>query len=42
MVCGAQHTVEFLGKYARPDKIAGALLREISGNEPVWKWRPEA
>ena len=32
-------TVDFVVKYVRPDKIDGAYLPEISGQEPVWNWR---
>lgn len=32
--------VDFLGKFVRPDKIDGRYLAEISGQEPVWNWRP--
>ncbi len=32
-------TVDFVVKYVRPDKIDGAYLPEISGQEPLWNWR---
>jgi hypothetical protein len=31
---------DFLAKYVRPDKIDGLYLPEISGQEPIWNWRP--
>ena len=33
--------VDFLGKYVRPEKIDGKYLPELSGEEPVWNWRPD-
>jgi hypothetical protein len=33
--------VDFLAKYVRPDKQDGIYLPEISGQEPVWNWRPQ-
>ncbi len=33
--------VDFLGKYVRPDKIDGKYLETISGNPPVYNWRPD-
>ena len=32
--------VDFLAKYVRPDKVDGCYLPEISGQPPVWNWRP--
>ncbi len=32
--------VDFLGKYVRAGKIDGAYLPELSGQDPVWNWRP--
>ena len=32
--------VDFLAKYVRPDKVDGLYLPEISGQPPVWNWRP--
>lgn len=32
--------VDFLVKYVRPDKVDGLYLPEISGQPPVWNWRP--
>jgi hypothetical protein len=32
--------VDFLVKYVRPDKLDGIYLPEISGQQPVWNWRP--
>jgi hypothetical protein len=32
--------VDFLAKFVRSDKVDGAYLPEISGNEAVWNWRP--
>ena len=34
--------VDFLVKYVRPDKEDGSFLPEISGEEPVWNWRPNS
>jgi RNA ligase len=34
--------VDFLVKYVRLDKQDGLYLPEISGQTPVWNWRPEA
>lgn len=31
---------DFICKWVRPDKIDGRYLPEISGQEPVWNWRP--
>lgn len=31
---------DFLAKYVRPEKVDGCYLPEISGNPPVWNWRP--
>jgi hypothetical protein len=33
--------VDFLAKYVRHDKIDGKYLPNISGNDPIWMWRPE-
>ena len=33
---------DFLAKFVRPDKKDGAYLPEISNQEPVWNWRPDA
>ena len=35
------NTVDFLAKYVRPEKIDGCYLPEISGNPPIWLWKPE-
>lgn len=32
--------VDYLTKWVRPDKIDGKYLPEISGEAPVWNWRP--
>jgi hypothetical protein len=32
--------VDFLGKFVRPDKVDGKYLPELSGQDPVWNWRP--
>ncbi len=32
--------VDFLVKYVRPDKIDGSYLDSVSGEEPVWNWKP--
>jgi hypothetical protein len=34
-------SVDFLAKYVRPDKVDGRYLPEVSGEEPVWNWRPD-
>lgn len=31
---------DFMAKYVRPEKKDGSLLPEISGQPPVWNWRP--
>jgi len=33
--------VDFLAKYVRPDKCDGCFLPEITGEAPLWNWRPE-
>lgn len=33
--------VDFLAKYVRPDKVDGKYLPEVSGQPPVWNWRPK-
>jgi len=38
--CERKGTVDFLGKYVRPDKLDGTYLPEISGRPAVWNWRP--
>lgn len=35
-----QGKVDFLGKYVRPDKVDGCYLKDISGKEAVYNWRP--
>lgn len=32
--------VDFLAKFVRPDKIDGCYLPEVTGQEPIWNWRP--
>ncbi|HWH76890.1 MAG TPA: RNA ligase family protein [Candidatus Binatus sp.] len=32
--------VDFLAKYIRPEKVDGRYLPEVSGDSPVWNWRP--
>jgi hypothetical protein len=32
--------VDFLAKYVRPDKRDGKYLPDISGQDPIWMWRP--
>lgn len=34
--------IDFLAKYVRADKIDGKHLPEISGQPPVWHWRPKS
>jgi hypothetical protein len=36
-----QGQVDFLTKYVRPGKADGCYLPELSGEEPVWNWRPK-
>ncbi len=31
---------DFICKWVRPDKIDGKYLPEVSGQDPVWNWRP--
>ncbi len=38
--CERKGAVDFLCKYVRPDKVDGCYLPELSGQEPVWNWRP--
>lgn len=33
--------VDFLVKWVRPDKVDGAYFPEITGQPPVWNWKPE-
>lgn len=37
-----RNRVDFLAKWVRPDKIDGKYLESISGNEPIWNWKPLA
>ncbi len=32
--------VDYLVKYVRPSKVDGKYLPELSGEEPIWLWRP--
>lgn len=32
--------VDFLAKYVRPEKKDGCYLPEVSGQPPIWHWRP--
>jgi len=32
--------VDFLAKYVRPSKVDGRYLPEVSGQAPIWNWRP--
>ena len=34
--------VDFLVKFVRPDKADGRYLPEVSGDQPIWNWRPPA
>lgn len=34
--------VDFLGKYVRPEKVDGKYLENVSGNAPIYNWRPDA
>lgn len=36
-----QLVVDFIVKYVRPDKVDGCYLPEISGQPPVYNWKPE-
>lgn len=31
---------DFMCKYVRPDKVDGKYLPDVSGNDPIWHWRP--
>jgi len=31
---------DFMAKWVRPDKVDGCYLPEVSGQPPVWNWRP--
>lgn len=33
--------VDFLAKYVCPDKVDGQYLPSVSGQPPVWNWRPD-
>lgn len=35
-----QGKVDFLGKYVKPGKVDGCYLKEISGKEAVYNWKP--
>jgi len=35
-----KRVVDFLVKYVRPDKVDGYYLESVSGEGPVWNWRP--
>jgi hypothetical protein len=35
-----RRVVDFLVKYVRPNKVDGRYLPEMSGQAPVWNWRP--
>ena len=32
--------VDFLAKFVRPDKKDGIYLESVTGNPPVWNWKP--
>jgi hypothetical protein len=38
--CERQGEVDFVVKWVRPDKGDGRYLPEVSGQPPVWNWRP--
>ena len=31
---------DFMAKWVRPDKVDGKYLPEVSGQAPIWNWRP--
>lgn len=31
---------EYVVKWVRPDKVDGCYLPEVTGEEPIWNWRP--
>jgi len=33
--------LDFMAKWVRPDKVDGSLLPELTGQPPVWNWRPD-
>jgi len=33
---------DFMVKWVRPDKVDGKFLPELTGEAPVWNWRPQA
>ena len=39
--CERKGTVDFLGKFVRPDKVDGKYLENISGGKPIYNWLPE-
>jgi hypothetical protein len=38
--CERKGTVDFLGKFVRPEKVDGKYLENISGGEPIYNWLP--
>ncbi len=36
-----QGKFDFLAKWVRPDKVDGKYLPEISGEPPIWNWKPQ-
>jgi len=38
--CERKGTVDFLGKFVRPDKVDGKYLENISGQKPIYNWLP--
>ena len=39
--CERKGTVDFLGKFVRPDKVDGKYLENISGGKPIYNWLPK-
>jgi len=33
---------DFMAKYVNPDKLDGKYLEKVSGQPPIWNWRPNA
>jgi hypothetical protein len=38
--CERKGTVDFLGKFVRPEKVDGKYLENISGGKPIYNWLP--
>lgn len=40
--CERQGTFDFIAKFVRHDKQDGKYFAQITGQEPIWFWRPES